>query len=309
MAHRPHKFRALSKPKHIHKSEHRHYWPYIPLLLMMLGSFLVFAMPPVIKSDVLAYATDMSVNQLLTSTNTHRIQQGSQALAINKYLNNAAQAKANDMVKRNYWSHNTPEGQEPWVFVSDAGYNYLKAGENLAYGFNNSDDTVTGWMNSPPHKANLLDTGFTEVGFGFANGQNFNNKGPETVVVAMYGKPQPAKTAGAAAQDEGRDAPAVKPQGIEAPVTSDNSITREPATMGIAKIQTLTNGRAPWTMFAIGLIVGISLVVLLVKHAAGVRHFVRNGEQFVLHHPLLDTILVSLVLAGSYMSQMTGFIR
>ncbi len=58
----------------------------------------------------------MSRNGLLISTNTERSSNGLPALSINDKLNQAAQAKANDMVARDYWSHNTPDGQEPWVF-------------------------------------------------------------------------------------------------------------------------------------------------------------------------------------------------
>lgn len=312
MAHRPHNFRALSKPKHLHKREHRHYLPYLPLMFILIGTFLAYTVRPMLDKGVLAYATNMSVDQLLVATNEQRKQQGSQTLAINKALNSAAQAKANDMVARNYWSHNTPDGQEPWIFLSDAGYKYFRAGENLAYGFDSSNDTVTGWMNSPAHKANLLDNNFTEVGFGFANGQNFNSSGPETVIVAMYGKPQALGVASQAEQQPIGDLSSASDsslKNINAAVTSDKPITNEPSTTAVAKIQAATKGRAPWTMFAAGLIVGISLVILLVKHAAGVRHFMKDGEQFVLHHPVLDTVLVCLVLAGSYLSQTTGFIR
>src|SRR5690606_3424397 len=121
---------------------------------------------------------------------------GKAALSLNDKLNAAAQAKAEDMKARNYWSHNTPDGQEPWVFFDAQGYIYKKAGENLAYGFATSTETVTGWMNSPSHKANLLDGAFTEVGFGFANSENFVSTGNETIIVAMYAQPytQPAST-------------------------------------------------------------------------------------------------------------------
>lgn len=314
MAHRPHNFRALSKPKHIHKREHRHYLPYLPVFLLLLGTFLAYTVRPIFDKGVLAYATSMSIDQLLTATNEHRKQQGSGTLKISQNLNDAAQAKANDMVARNYWSHNTPDGQEPWIFLNHAGYKYLRAGENLAYGFNSSDDTVVGWINSPPHKANLLDENFTEVGFGFANGKNFNESGPETVVVAMYGKPQQLSTGNASSNtslENTINSESLSEQSnmsVNA-VTTDKPIAAEPATTAVAKVQTATSGRAPWTMFAVGLMVGLSLVMLLVKHAAGLRHFLKDGEQFVLHHPLLDTMLVSIVLLGSYLSQTTGFIR
>lgn len=137
-----------------------------------------------------AYATEMSRSGLLSSTNIQRSNNGQSSLTINSKLNQAAQAKANDMVARNYWSHNTPDGKEPWVFFDAQGYIYTKAGENLAYGFDNSSATVIGWMNSPSHKANLLDSTFTEVGFGFANSSDYVTTGEETIVVAMYaGRP------------------------------------------------------------------------------------------------------------------------
>lgn len=330
MPHRPHNFRARSKPKPIHKSQHHHYWPYIPLLVLIFGIFLVNIVQPLQKRGVLAYATNTSIDGLLSTTNQQRTQNGASDLQLNQNLSSAAQAKANDMIARNYWSHNTPEGQEPWIFINDTGYKYQKAGENLAYGFGTSDDTVTGWMNSPTHRENLLDNQFSDVGFGFANGQNFNNSGPETVVVAMYGKPQVLAASNQVSQEatptpEPSPAPLVnqtKPSTNQAtesqkstatlsvkPVTTDAPIYSEPATQHVARIQTLTRGKAPWTLFAVGLLSGLSVMFLLMRHAVGLRHLLKNGERFILHHPLLDTILVSLILLGSFMSKTTGLIR
>jgi hypothetical protein len=70
------------------------------------------------------------------------------------------------MAARDYWSHNTPDGQTPWSFITAAGYNYQTAGENLAYGFSTASDTVTGWMNSTEHRANILNGKFKELGVG-----------------------------------------------------------------------------------------------------------------------------------------------
>lgn len=304
---RPHNFRALSKPKRIQKTQNRHYWPYIPVLFLVIATVLINVGNPLKHRGVLAYATSMSIDRLLSATNQERSQNGAGNLKLNQTLNSAAQAKANDMIARNYWSHNTPDGQEPWIFVDGAGYKYLKAGENLAFGFNSSDDTVTGWMNSPTHRANLLDTAFNDVGFGFANGKSYNNSGPETVVVAMYGNPQ-VLAAGTSPTVPTPTADSIIPA-AEQPVTTAQTLRNEPPTRPVTRVQTLTNGRAPWTLFAIGLIMGTSLTILLIKHAAQMRHIFRDGEQFVLHHPMLDTILVSLILIGSILSKTTGFIR
>lgn len=329
-AHRPHNFRALSKPKPIKKHEHRHYLPYIPVLLLVMATFFVSFLQPLQRHGVLAYATNMSSGGLQSSTNQQRAAGGLGTLAINAALSSAAQAKANDMVSRNYWSHNTPDGQEPWVFMDGAGYKYQKAGENLAYGFTNSDDTVAGWMNSASHKANMLDGDFTEVGFGFANSENFNNNGQQTVIVAMYGKPQvlaannpapaapqPAPVAPTASQpataapapEAPPTAPAEEKTPTPAPVNTDKPVAQESPSQPVARVQTLTGGGAPWALFAAGILTGSALVVLLLKHAAGLRHLLRDGERFILHHPLLDFVLVSLVLVGTFLSQTSGFIK
>jgi uncharacterized protein YkwD len=171
----------------------RQFVSYLPALAVFgVGVFFSSKTPTAhahTAHKVLAYATSMSVSDLLAQTNTQRAANGSPALQLNSKLVSAAQAKANDMVARNYWSHNTPDGQEPWVFFQNAGYAYKKAGENLAYGFDTSAYVINGWMNSPPHRANMLDADFQEVGFGFANSSNYVSSGPETVVVAEYGQP------------------------------------------------------------------------------------------------------------------------
>lgn len=330
-AHRPHKFKARSTPKQIHKHDHKHYWPYIPVLLLVIATFLVSLVQPAQRRGVLAYATSMSSSALLDATNQQRAANGASTLTLNTSLNAAAQAKANDMAARNYWSHNTPDGQEPWVFLSNVGYKYQKAGENLAYGFATSGDTVVGWMNSPTHKANMLDGTFTEVGFGYTNSDNYNSNGQQTIVVAMYGKPQVLAAQAAPAPATPTPAPVTsqtpsesgtKPaeaipaapttettQTSAAPVTSDKPVVVEPPTTQVARIQTLTNGNAPWAVFAVGAITGLALAVLLIKHAGQVRHIIRDGERFILHHPLLDTVLVGLVLIGTLLSQTSGFIK
>lgn len=320
MAHRsrkPHHFRALSKPKHINKNEHRHYLPYLPMILIVIATFVLNMGQTTFTRAILAYSTDVTASGLLVATNRERTNKGSGQLRISSALASAAQAKADDMVARNYWSHNTPDGDLPWVFLDKTGYKYLKAGENLAYGFLTSDDTVAGWMNSQTHRDNLLDSAFSEVGFGFANGESYNNSGKETVVVAMYGKPQvlsqnnqpvaapttqPNSAPPASANSE---SDTLKPN----PLNSDSRSGGEPASREITKVQTLTNGQAPWALFASGLIVGLAIMLLLVRHAAQLRHLIKNSERFILHHPLYDTVLVSLVFIGSLLSQTAGIIK
>lgn len=183
------------------------YHPFIPLLAFALVALALFSFrpntpdaPQIVKKtqSVLAYATNINASGLLSSTNQRRSAAGVASLTTNSKLNSAAQAKANDMATRNYWAHNTPEGNPPWVFINNAGYSYTKAGENLACGFNDSTSVITGWYNSAAHKANLLDSSFKEVGFGIVNASNYNcgewAASPQTIVVAMYGTPTVSAT-------------------------------------------------------------------------------------------------------------------
>lgn len=294
--------------QHHRPSKHYHkvYWPYVTMLCLAIIGLFASSLQPQATSSVLAYATEMNIATLLTSTNQHRANNGQQALQINTKLSKAAQDKANDMTARNYWSHNTPDGDEPWVFVTGVGYDYQRAGENLAYGFNSSSATVAGWMNSPSHRENMLASGYTEVGFGFANSKDFNKSGPETVVVAMYGLPAdvvlPVKentaSANAASQNDGT-----------LPVTSANPITKEPDSQTISRLQTFTAGQLPWLGFAIGLTAGGLMVFLLVKHGLAIRRIAAEGEEFIIHHPILDVFVISLVLIGYLLLQGSGIIR
>ena len=139
------------------------YWPYLPVILVA-GLMLSLGvrqgnLQTAIKNpagSVLSYASSMEEAHLLEGTNIERVNAGLAPLKLNGQLDLAAQAKADDMAMRNYWSHVTPDGEEPWSFVVSQNYSYQKLGENLAAGFDNEDSTVSGWMASQSHKENLL---------------------------------------------------------------------------------------------------------------------------------------------------------
>jgi hypothetical protein len=278
------------------------YWPYVPITIIVAMGLVIGNWHPRTRNGVLAYATQMSISTLLSSTNDQRASNGRQSLKINSQLSAAAQAKANDMTSRNYWSHNTPDGKEPWTFIQASGYDYQKAGENLAYGFNSSQDTVIGWMNSPSHRENLLDANYTEVGFGFANAKDYNKSGPETVVVAMYGEPLGVGATPATANKQTNPSQ-------NAPVNTTTALVNEPHTLSVARVNLITSGQLPWAAFAVGLTSGILLAVVVLKHGLAFRKLVVEGEEFVIHHPWMDIGLVTIVMIGYVLSQSAGVIR
>lgn len=296
---------------------------------MIVATFALALFQPVIQRGVLSYATEMSIDQLLEATNKQRVANGVAPLTLNTKLSTAAQNKVEDMVTRNYWAHNTPDGQEPWVFFDAVGYKYFKAGENLAYGFSSSDATVVGWMNSPSHRENLLDSSFTEVGFGFRNGENYNNSGPETVVAAEYGRPQVLSSSSTAPTPTSPVQQTPKPATTPEPtptttqptpsasqpkdskqivVNTDTKDTSKAASIPVSRVASIGAGKT-WLVFLTGLATGLAAAILLIKHAFALRHVISNTERFFLKHPVLDAFLVAIILIGTFMLQTNGYIR
>lgn len=126
-------------------------------------------------------------------TNNERADASVGGLKRNSVLDEAARRKAEDMAAKEYFAHYSPDGIAPWHWFDTVGYNFIHAGENLAVHFTDSEEVIEGWMNSPGHRANILDGKYTEIGVGTARG-TFN--GHETIfVVQMFGTPQFAQAA------------------------------------------------------------------------------------------------------------------
>lgn len=302
---------------------HKPYWPYLPLGIIIGLGVLANSFWGVVQQAVLGYATNTTVSGLVEETNVQRTGDGLSALGLNSKLNAAAQAKANDMAARNYWSHNTPEGNPPWIFFSNAGYDYKAAGENLAYGFDSSNTTIVAWMNSPGHRANIMNTTFTEVGFGIANVENYQDTGPQTIVVAMYGAPQVASaTAAAPAAKPKAAAPAPTPATEQpAPATPAETLVPEvvvandlldeiaPDSQKIARIQLLSDAIAPWTIFAITTLAIGAMVIVFLRHSLTWHRALVRGERFILHHKFLDITLVLVGVVGFILTRSAGSIH
>jgi uncharacterized protein YkwD len=123
--------------------------------------------------------------QLIEFTNQERVNHNQPVLRYNSQLRDAAMAKAADILEKDYFEHTSPQGKTPWVFIDQAGYSYLRAGENLAIDFKDSNDVVPAWMKSPTHRANILKDDYEEVGIAAVTGDYNGHK--TTVVVQMFG--------------------------------------------------------------------------------------------------------------------------
>lgn len=113
-----------------------------------------------INSDSIWFNMNRSDNAVLDMVNQIRVENGLPPVSYNARLGRSAMAKACDMRDRDYITHVSPEGKL-WEFFYDAGYVFKSAGENLAKDCIDND-CVTLWMQSPKHKANILDPRFKE---------------------------------------------------------------------------------------------------------------------------------------------------
>ncbi len=124
---------------------------------------------------------------LVDLTNGDRSANSLGGLTISPVLVSAAQAKANDMAAKGYFAHVSPDGKNSWYWFKQAGYMFIYAGENLAVDFSDSIDVEQAWMNSPTHRANILDGNFTQIGIATAQGVYQGRL--TTFVVQMFGTP------------------------------------------------------------------------------------------------------------------------
>jgi hypothetical protein len=255
-------------------------------------------------SSVLDAQSDFSNTTLLSVTNAQRTTDHEASLSLDQQLTTAAQAKAEDMVKANYWAHNSPDGKTPWSFITTSGYQYQAAGENLAYGFSSATDTVTGWMNSPEHRANILNTTYENVGFGIASSPNYQNQGPETIVVAEYAQPVTTATKGAK--------PIATNRLLNSSSTTAGTVqgaTTELAAQPVSRIQLLTGGQAAWSLAVVSALTGAALALFIVRHSLRFRRLALQGESFISHHPFLDIAMTFIFTAGFVLTQSGGIIR
>lgn len=134
-----------------------------------------------------AQVSDVTPGNIIRQTNIARTANKLPTLKTNSLLNKAAQAKANDMVRQQYFAHISPSNITPWDFFKKAGYSYRYAGENLAIDFADSEDVIKAWLNSPSHRRNLLSTRYTEIGVAVTSGKI--NGTQSLLVVQMFGTP------------------------------------------------------------------------------------------------------------------------
>lgn len=128
--------------------------------------------------------------RMLDLHNRTRVDRGLPRLCVHPALQRAARAHSQDMINRDYFSHNTKgSGKTFATRIKEAGYRYRTAGENIAGGsgsLGSPDSIFKAWMNSSGHRANILNRSFREIGIGAAAG-NYQGTNGYTMWTADLG--------------------------------------------------------------------------------------------------------------------------
>jgi len=130
-------------------------------------------------------ASNITSQAVIDLANDDRKEKGIRLLEENDKLVRAANDKAQDMIAENYFAHNSPEGVNPWHWFEIENYDYSYAGENLAMDFSSVEKMNQAWLDSPTHRANILNGNFKDIGVAVKEG--VINGHETTVVVQLFG--------------------------------------------------------------------------------------------------------------------------
>ncbi|MFH0979666.1 MAG: CAP domain-containing protein [Candidatus Roizmanbacteria bacterium] len=260
------------------------------MVYLVIAFVMSFVFKKIGYTNILGFATDISVDKLYQLINQEREKTGLPVLTYNDKLSTAASLKAQDMFAKNYWAHFAPDGKTPWDFILNSGYQYEYAGENLAKNFLFSDGVVSAWMNSQTHRDNILKREYTEVGYAIVNGTL--NGEQTTMVVQMFGKPIVSPIA---KQPETNQQPAIN---INKEVIAEETVPQNQLVLA------QNNKKAPINFpvftFNINMIFFSFLLLALALdfYFAAKFHIIRVGGKNPAHFIFILFILIGLLIAS-----------
>jgi uncharacterized protein YkwD len=143
----------------------------------------------VLLFSVRAFASDNEINaeNVTALMNSYRAEAGMGPLRLDTKLTRAAESRMQDMIDGAWWSHESPEGTPPFVWITAADYNYVAAAENLAAGFETAKLLVESWIESPGHRANILNPLYADCGIAIIEGRT-DRRGQGKSIVVLFGR-------------------------------------------------------------------------------------------------------------------------
>ncbi len=134
------------------------------LILSRYTTATIVAASLIAAADDPKPAKKIDMPRLIELHNKERAAAKLPPLKANAKLEAAAKAHAKDMADHDKMTHEGADGSTPAQRVERAGYHFQNAGENVAEGQESDEEVMTAWMDSPPHKENILKPEFTEIG-------------------------------------------------------------------------------------------------------------------------------------------------
>jgi uncharacterized YkwD family protein len=134
---------------------------------------------PELTSNQVKQETDSSLSEfeqeVIRLTNEERESRGLDSFDIAEDVSEVARVKSEDMRDDDYFSHTSPTYGSPFDMLRSFDISYRSAGENIAAGQATPEQVVNSWMNSPGHRANILNSDFTHIGVGYAEGGSYRH--------------------------------------------------------------------------------------------------------------------------------------
>lgn len=113
------------------------------------------------------------VKRVLELVNEERAKEGAKPLALDNNLCAVAAMHSEDMVARNFFSHENPDGASPFDRMKAYGIRFMAAAENIAAGQTTPEQVMDSWMNSSGHRKNILNNAYGKIGIGIAMGGGY----------------------------------------------------------------------------------------------------------------------------------------
>ena len=132
------------------------------------------ASPKTPSSQTSSSSLSSAEQEMVKLVNEARSQNNLPALKVDTQLSNVARIKAQDMIDNNYFSHYSPKYGSPFDMMKAFSIHYVNAGENIA-GNQSVKNAQNSLMNSPGHRANILNPNYTHIGIGIRKGGPYGN--------------------------------------------------------------------------------------------------------------------------------------
>lgn len=125
------------------------------------------------NASAIAGSVEAKEQAVLQLVNKERLKQNLKPLTLSTKLTDLAEMKSEDMALKKYFSHTSPTYGTPFEMLQKYGVSYRSAGENIAAGQRSPEEVMNSWMNSSGHRANILNSSYTEIGVGYYAGGSY----------------------------------------------------------------------------------------------------------------------------------------